>query len=145
MAGGTRKDAGHDQRRFSASAGRAGAAHGTARGCRFSGSDAAQRRRGDGRLGTGPAGEVVWSGAELAPRTVLDAGCGEGEMLRRGVLPEGSRPVCLDLRISSLAEVAAAKRVCARVQALPFSTCSFDMVMCLEVLEHLDDPGSAVR
>ena len=39
--------------------------------------------------------------AELDPHSVLDAGCGEGEMLRRGVLPAAVRPVCLDLRPAS--------------------------------------------
>jgi ubiquinone/menaquinone biosynthesis C-methylase UbiE len=83
--------------------------------------------------------------AGLKPGTLLDAGCGEGELLRRGVLPEGLRPVCLDLRADSLAEIAEPKRVRASVQALPFSDRSFDVVTCLEVLEHLEDPGSAVR
>ena len=58
---------------------------------------------------------------ELRPCTVLDAGCGEGEMLRRNVLPDGLRPVCLDLRTESLADVAETKRVCASVQTLPFA------------------------
>jgi ubiquinone/menaquinone biosynthesis C-methylase UbiE len=83
--------------------------------------------------------------AELRPRTVLDAGCGEGEMLRRGVLPNGLHPVCLDLRADSLAEVSEPMRVRASIQALPFAARSFDVVTCLEVLEHLDDPASAVR
>jgi SAM-dependent methyltransferase len=82
---------------------------------------------------------------ELGPATVLDAGCGEGEMLRRGVLPAGLQPVCLDLRESSLADVAESRRVCGSVQTLPFAARSFDVVTCLEVLEHLDDPSAAVR
>jgi SAM-dependent methyltransferase len=83
--------------------------------------------------------------AELNPDSMLDAGCGEGELLRRGVLPGGLDPVCLDLRRASLAEVAAARRVCASVLALPFGDRMFDVVTGLEVLEHLDDPGTAVR
>ena len=83
--------------------------------------------------------------ARLNPASMLDAGCGEGEMLRRGVVPAGVRPVCTDLRTSALQGVPARDRVQASVLALPFPAAGFDLVTCLEVLEHLNDPAEAVR
>ena len=77
--------------------------------------------------------------AELGPETMLDAGCGEGEMLRRGILPAGLRPVLLDRSADSAAQVNGS------VTALPFAAGSFDIVTCFEVLEHLDDPAVAVK
>jgi len=76
---------------------------------------------------------------ELRPETLLDAGCGEGEMLRRQVVPAGVRTVLLDRNADSAA------RVLGSVDALPFASQSFDVVTCFEVLEHLQDPARAVR
>ncbi len=85
----------------------------------------------------------------VAPRSVLDAGCGEGELLRRGVLPAGIPPVSLDLRLESLADArntaGGGRFVCGSVLSLPFAAGSFDVVLCLEVLEHLDQPLPAVH
>jgi ubiquinone/menaquinone biosynthesis C-methylase UbiE len=86
---------------------------------------------------------------DLRPRTLLDAGCGEGELLRRGVLEARVAPVCLDLQTESLADLRATtgqkRLICGSVAALPFPARSFDAVLCMEVLEHLEDPASAVR
>jgi SAM-dependent methyltransferase len=77
--------------------------------------------------------------SELRPESLLDAGCGEGEMLRRGILPIGLQPVLLDRNPDSAASVIGS------VTGLPFSARSFDVVTCLEVLEHLDNPAAAAR
>jgi ubiquinone/menaquinone biosynthesis C-methylase UbiE len=86
---------------------------------------------------------------EIHPQTVLDAGCGEGELLSRGVLAPDISPVCLDLRLDSLEDArqrsAQCRLVCGSVLSLPFASGSFDAALCLEVLEHLDDPAPAVR
>lgn len=87
--------------------------------------------------------------AELRPGSLLDVGCGEGELLRRGIFANGPAPVCVDLNAGALAELRGATGhaplVCASVASLPFAARSFDAVMCLEVLEHLENPAAAVR
>jgi SAM-dependent methyltransferase len=86
-------------------------------------------------------GEVM---AGIAPESLLDAGCGEGELLRRGALPAGLSPVCLDVRAEALGEIRGVPRVLGSVTRLPFPDGSFDAAVCLEVLEHLADPSAAV-
>jgi SAM-dependent methyltransferase len=76
---------------------------------------------------------------ELAPASLLDAGCGEGEMLRRLGLPAGTRTVLLDRNPESRAQLLGS------VDALPFAQHSFDVVTCLEVLEHLENPRAAAE
>src|SRR5262249_14702696 len=83
-----------------------------------------------------------------SPRTLLDAGCGEGELLRRHVLPDGIQTFCLDLSAASLVEVlthsAPHGLICGSVLSMPVAPASFDVVLCLEVLEHLEEPRTAV-
>jgi len=90
-------------------------------------------------------GELV---APLRPASTLDAGCGEGETLVRLGPLLGERIAAVDLSSYSVGRVnerlpAVEARV-ASVTELPFADSSFDLVLCLEVLEHLDDPASAV-
>jgi SAM-dependent methyltransferase len=84
----------------------------------------------------------------VAPESVLDAGCGEGELLRRGVLTSVPT-VSLDRSRQALAEIRThtpgCRPVSGSVLELPFARASFDAVVCLEVLEHLEDPRAAVE
>jgi SAM-dependent methyltransferase len=86
----------------------------------------------------------------LSPGRVLDAGCGEGHVTRwlADALPVGEI-VGVEGRPEAL--VAFAKRnpgldgVEADLRALPFADDSFDLVVCTEVLEHLEDPRETLR
>jgi 2-polyprenyl-3-methyl-5-hydroxy-6-metoxy-1,4-benzoquinol methylase len=85
---------------------------------------------------------------EIGPASALDAGCGEGETLARlgASLPE--RISAVD--ISPEAVDFTARRFpqadvrCESVYELPFEDGSFELVICLEVLEHLGDPLAAL-
>ncbi len=93
-------------------------------------------------------GKVERLVAPLGPQTVLDAGCGEGETLERlGGLLDGA-VTGIDLNPESV-EFAARRIPSGTFQvgdltALPFEDDSFDLVLCLEVLEHIPDPGPAL-
>jgi SAM-dependent methyltransferase len=86
----------------------------------------------------------------LAPRTVLDAGCGEGHVTEwlSEALP-GSSITGLEGRASALAAFQArnpaARAVEGDLTAAPFEDAAFDLVVCTEVLEHLPDPAAALR
>ena len=84
----------------------------------------------------------------LSPSTVLDAGCGEGETLMRlgDLLGEEVTAVdleqsCVDLVRARLPDVAVSRQ---SVLELGFADHSFDLVLCLEVLEHLPEPARGV-
>ncbi len=83
------------------------------------------------------------------PATVLDAGCGEAETIERlrDVMPplvEGVdiRADCIAFAENRFPQFRFQE---GSVYELPFDDRSFDLVMCCEVLEHLDSPGEALR
>src|SRR5262245_47023631 len=78
---------------------------------------------------------------------VLDLGCGTGFTL--SLLPSGARGVGIDFSQAALryarTRAPGAELVRASAYALPFPTGSFDAVLALDVLEHLDDDALAAR
>jgi 2-polyprenyl-3-methyl-5-hydroxy-6-metoxy-1,4-benzoquinol methylase len=85
----------------------------------------------------------------LAPGSALDAGCGEGETLARldGRLPHDAT-AAIDLSEQAVRHagdrIPWATASVASVTDLPFDDDSFDLVLCLEVLEHLSHPEAAL-
>lgn len=80
--------------------------------------------------------------------SLLDAGCGEGETLAR--LGSALPPKAAAVDVSPEAVEFTAKRFPAvevsrhTINALPFAAGSFDLVLCLEVLEHVPNPAPAL-
>lgn len=82
---------------------------------------------------------------QTSARTLLDAGCGEGFAMQH--LLDGSSAVVLGLDSSAEALHMArhlnprSRFVAGNVLHLPFPDHSIDLVLCMEVLEHLDQPA----
>lgn len=86
----------------------------------------------------------------FSPQNLLDVGCGEG-FLAEHIMKKRPEIKITGLDISQQALKKAKKRVSsvtfkkASILKLPFSDNSFDIVLCLEVLEHLKDPLEAIK
>ncbi len=84
-------------------------------------------------------------------RRILDVGCGEGFTMHE--LREGgvqAAMIGVDFSLAALAwsqahHMAQSPLKVADVQHLPFRDHSFDLVLCLEVLEHLPDSALGLR
>ncbi len=85
----------------------------------------------------------------LGAESVLDAGCGEGETLARLEDVLGERVAAIDVLDKCVAYTKQrfphVDVSMASVYELPFEDRSFDLVVCLEVMEHLDRPAEALR
>jgi SAM-dependent methyltransferase len=84
----------------------------------------------------------------LEAESLLDAGCGEGETLARLGQDLPRRVAAVDVDPAA-AEFTAARIPMADVRTgsigeLPYPDDSFDLVLCLEVLEHVEDPAAAL-
>ncbi len=84
----------------------------------------------------------------------LDAGCGSGMFSHTVLLPVCKDVWAIDIAVESVsrlkrrlpqAEGARLHIVRASLAQLPFEGASFDVVLCSEVLEHIEDDESALR
>lgn len=90
---------------------------------------------------------------QVRPRSMLDVGCGEGFLLRSlSEHADDGRSTLAGLDVSAGAvEHAratlgdAADVTVGTCYELPYDDHSFDLVICSQVLEHLDDPERSVR
>lgn len=86
---------------------------------------------------------------DLSPSSILDVGCGDGTLLQylKHCIPKDYIGIDTD----EIALSNARKRypqftfLQESIYSLPLETKSQDVVLCLEVLEHLKDPGMALH
>ena len=85
----------------------------------------------------------------LEADSILDAGCGEGETIARLADPPPDRVAAVDILEDSVSftrrRLPFTETSVGSVYELPFEDHSFDLVLCLEVLEHLQRPAQALQ
>lgn len=87
---------------------------------------------------------------DTSPETLLEVGCGEGHLtfqLWKNLRPITKRVDACDLSLDQVPDpyrqIIHFQR--ASVYKLPYNDASFDLVVCCEVLEHLNDPEKGLE
>jgi SAM-dependent methyltransferase len=99
------------------------------------------------RFGVWLSARAVEQHAALDGKRVADFGCGYDASFARRILPRVERMLLVDLHLADDLERHAKVEVRAgRIeQVLPrIASCSLDVVLCLSVLEHLEEPQQAL-
>ena len=79
----------------------------------------------------------------VRPLRVLEAGCGSCTQIE---LPEARRVVGIDISEQQLdRNEQLDEKIVGDLQSYDLPTNSYDLVICWDVLEHLDDPGAAIE
>ena len=96
--------------------------------------------------GSGEVGMLLRRHLGPPPCRVLDVGCGLGSY-GRTLLTDGYAWMGAEVDAADCAELTRLGLPHRHVdgRSLPFADASFDAALCLEVLEHLDDPATVLR
>jgi SAM-dependent methyltransferase len=91
--------------------------------------------------GSGEVADLIRRYLGPPPRRLLDVGCGLGSY-GRGLLADGYDWMGAEVDAADCAELARLGLPHRRVdgRTLPFADASFDAALCIEVLEHIEDP-----
>jgi len=89
--------------------------------------------------------ETLLSSKSLEDKAVLDIGCGVGAYCKVAMNYGASLAVGLDINLQYLIKAKSIEKVQARASSLPFSSSCFDVILMIDVLEHLPSESEVIQ